>query len=388
MAKLALIITLVYSCLYNTRAFGQSPDDSVCAVSITGLAGLRTFSEKQTSSKGKFWGIEAAYKLNMTNNTSDWVKMMNVKDIDFAFSYRNLTGLHLTEDPNTKGFIGTAYSVVSRLEISLFQLKRIDVLLSPGMGFTYVTQTFYTNHNLLIGSHLNATFEMGLKTDIPINHSTKIEAGADLFHFSNTGIKLPNIGVNTLSATLGVVHNINDVEKPDHAIAFNIDRKSSIDIGAGIGHRGLIQVFQRKLSIADSIKHAQAPSHLNNLGFYVGYNYRLNSLISLKAATDIVYYLVTYDLINYLTTVQGYGTSEDKFNTGISLGGDLWLGRLAFEANYGYYLHFKYATTPVNFYYTFGAKYFFTPWAAFEAKVYLHGVEAQYTNFGVLFNVK
>ena len=360
------------------------------SISVTGFYGLKIFSAEKNYMAGNYWGTEVAYNLNLKNNLSDWVKMLNAKNLSFAFSYFNLDNVYLTQKAGTKGFLGDDYSLFSRLELSIIQFDKVDFLLTPGFGLTYATKTYRTNYNPLIGSHINLGAQIGLKLETPVSASTKIQLGLNFFHYSNAAFKLPNDGVNTINSSIGIISDIGYKETPHKTLAFNIDNKSAFEFGLGLGHRGLLQIVQQKLSPADSIKQEYAVSHLNNAGFYAGYNYRLNSLLSIKAATDVVYYFVTYNAVNYLSkisTSQELGTSYDKFSVGTSLGGDIWLGRFVFEADYGYYLHLKYGQTPIYTYWNFGAKYYLTNWLALEAKEYLHGTEAHYANFGLLFHV-
>ena len=390
MIKHVLLFSLILIVISVNKGYSQDNSNIPVgrnSISFTGFEGLKIFSAEKNYMNGNFWSLEAAYNLNMVNNNSDWVKMMGVKDIGFAFSYRNMDNVSLTNRPGTEGFIGDAYALTSRLDISLLEAGKIDFFLTPGFGFAYVTKSYRTNYNPLIGTHINFAAEIGLKMEAPITNSTKLRAGVHLFHFSNAAFKLPNDGVNTINATLGVIQDINLVEKPRKTYAYNFDDKGAFEFGLGIGHRGLLQIVKQKLSPADSLKQLSATSHLNNMGFYAGYNYRLNSLLSIKAATDIVYYFTTYDNENKLATSQEFGTSYDKFSVGTSLGTDIWLGRTVFEANYGYYFHFAYGQTPIHGYWTFGAKYYLTPWIAIEAKQYLHQTEAHYANFGLLFHL-
>lgn len=386
-----LLCFLSLLCLNKKLLFAQNKESSSLpafnSISITGLNGLSIFSAEKNYMKGNFGGGEIAYNLNLKNNESDWVRMLNASAISFAFSYQGAENVYLTQRVGTNGFLGNAYSFVSLLDISLFKAGKIDFFFAPGFGVTYNEKTYRTNYNPLVGSHVNLAAQIGLKLAAPVSPSTKIQVGLQLFHFSNAAYKLPNDGVNSINVSIGIVRDINIAESPRKITAFNIDHKSSFEFGLGFGHRGLKQTYQQKLLPADSVKLEYATSHLNNVGFYAGYNYRLNSLLSLKVATDMVYYSTTFNSSNFLNTAQEYGTSYDKFSVGTSIGTDIWLGRVVFEADYGYYLHFKYDIPPVYTYWNFGAKFYVTNWLALEAKEYLHGTEAHYANFGVLFHV-
>lgn len=339
--------------------------------------------------RGYIWGVTAGYNFSMEKNNSYWARALNAKNVAVAVSYANMKDAIPTKAFQTKGFLGDAYSIQSQLDIPLLDIDKTSIIFSPGFGLTYVTQTFRTTDNPLVGSHLNMSATLGVKVEVPVTHTTKMVAGFGLFHFSNAAYKLPNEGVNFLNTSLGIVEGLNTIEKEKKASFADTEDKSAFEFGIGMGHRGLQQQFNvPATSLSDSLQSKFGTSKLNNIGMSAGYNYQLNPLISLKAASDVVYYTTTYYLPNYKTTTQEYGTSKDNLSVGLSGGFDIWLNRLVFEGNYGYYLHLNYATTPVHTYWIFGAKYYFTPWLAFEAKEYLHQTEAHYANFGVLFHVK
>lgn len=339
--------------------------------------------------KGNIWGVTAGYNFSMEKNKAYWTRALNAKNVAVAFSYINMEDAGPVQASQAKGFLGDAYNLRSQLDICLFNIDKTNFMISPGFGLTYVTKTFRTTDNPLVGSHVNMNVILGAKLEIPVVRSTKIVAGVDLFHFSNTAFKLPNKGVNLLNASLGIVEGLNSVNKERKVSFAATEDKGAFEFGIGIGHRGLQQQFNAPAtSLNDSLQRKFGTSKLNNIGISAGYNYRLNPLISFKAASDVIYYTTTYYLPDYKTTVQEYGTSKDKLSVGLSGGLDVWLNRLVFEGSYGYYLHLNYATTPIHTYWIIGAKYYFTPWLAFEAKTYLHLAEAHYTNFGVLFHLK
>ena len=388
-----ILLSCLLALLYVDICFAQGPSqqsqrgqNSLFANYFSNISAL---GGESYQIKGNIWGVTAGYNFSMEKNKAYWTRALNAKNVAVAFSYINMEDAGPTQAPQAKGFLGDAYSLRSQLDICLFNIDKTNFMLSPGFGLTYVTKTFRTTDNPLVGSHINMNVILGAKLEIPVVRSTKIVAGIDLFHFSNTAFKLPNKGVNLLNASLGIVEGLNSVNKERKVSFAATEDKGAFEFGIGIGHRGLQQQFNAPAtSLNDSLQRKFGTSKLNNIGMSAGYNYRLNPLISFKAASDVIYYTTTYYLPDYKTTVQEYGTSKDKLSVGLSGGLDIWLNRLVFEGSYGYYLHLNYATTPIHTYWIIGAKYYFTPWLAFEAKTYLHLAEAHYTNFGVLFHLK
>jgi len=388
-----ILLSCLLALLYVDVCFAQGPSqqsqrgqNSLFANYFSNISAL---GGESYQIKGNIWGVTAGYNFSMEKNKAYWTRALNAKNVAVAFSYINMEDAGPAQTSQAKGFLGDAYSLRSQLDICLFNIDKTNFMLSPGFGLTYVTKTFRTTDNPLVGSHINMNVILGAKLEIPVVCSTKIVAGIDLFHFSNTAFKLPNKGVNLLNASLGIVEGLNSVNKERKVSFAATEDKGAFEFGIGMGHRGLQQQFNAPAtSLNDSLQRKFGTSKLNNIGISAGYNYRLNPLISFKAASDVIYYTTTYYLPDYKTTVQEYGTSKDKLSVGLSGGLDVWLNRLVFEGSYGYYLHLNYATTPIHTYWIIGAKYYFTPWLAFEAKTYLHLAEAHYTNFGVLFHLK
>ena len=388
------IVLLLMLCAINT--FAQENKNSI---EITPFVGLKTFTADSVL-KGSSWGVEATYHINMANNQSDWVKMLNVRNVDVALSYRNNDNIYIAKrQATTTGFLGNYYGAVARIGISLATVGKTELLLNPGFGFGYTTQSYYTNDNPLVGSHINFTAQIGLKVTTPITNSTRLFAGVDVYHYSNAAFKLPNYGVNSINATFGIAQDINQTAPKTAHKAFENNNRNTFEFGLDLGRRGLVQDgggFAQHPEYKEIQKNAT--SELYQSGIYLGYNYRLNSILSLRGGIDGVYYFKTLDdqdgIDHYYATYQELGSSYDKLRVGASLGAELWLGRFSLPVNYGYYIHYKYfrptygsSYSPPDTYWTFGARYYLTPHFALEAKQYLHRTQADFAGFGVIVKI-
>ncbi|WP_295655546.1 acyloxyacyl hydrolase [uncultured Mucilaginibacter sp.] len=387
----------IFTCLSLQHARAQDKQNSI---EFSPVYGLQMFSGEGNTLKGQFYGVEATYHLNMANNEAPWVRMFRVKRISFAASYRQLDGAYLVKQPGSTGILGNVFGLTSRLDISLFNIGATDVRVTPGFGFAYATQDYYTDNNPLIGSHINFTAQAGLKVVTPVSKTTRLLAGIDIYHYSNAAVKLPNDGVNVLNASIGIDH---DIDKAGPGTSQTNEKyktfaKHSFEFGANIGRRGLFQTNQG-ISPAESQYQRTATSHLYKSGFYAGYTYRFNSLFGFKLGADAIYYYTTLDTIqtinHFYATFQELASSYDRWTVGISAGPDIYLGRVVFDINYGQYLHFNayqglkgFHPDPPNWYWDFGGKYFITPSFALEAKQYLHRTEADYVGIGILYRVK
>lgn len=393
MTKKITLIALIFLFTIISKVTAQGKN----SIEISPDIGVQMFSAEQNTLKGNFEGGEVVYHLSMANNPADWVKMLHVNDISFAASFRQMGDVYLVKQPGSKGILGDCYGITSRLDITLAQMGRSQLRFIPGFGFAYATQSFYTNNNPLVGSHINFTAQAGVKFITPVSSSTRLVAGLDIYHYSNAAVKLPNDGVNALNASVGIDHDLN-VQGPGESKnmrSFKNYKRSAFEFGFNIGRRGLVQQGGGidGQALIDYQKNAE--SKLYKSGFYAGYSYRLNPVLGLRLGTDAVYYYKTLDTIqniqHFYATYQELASSYDKWRVGVSVGTDIWLGRVAFDINYGQYLHFHsyqgtygFNPNPPNWYWTFGGKYFINQWLGIEVKQYLHRTEADYAGFGFI----
>jgi hypothetical protein len=379
---LACLLSILITATYCAQAQDTTVHNSV---EVTPLYGLKMFSSEHHQLKGDLYGAEVGYHISMQNNKADWIRLLHVQDIGIIAYYRNMDNIYLDGLANSRGILGKIYGVESRLDISLLKSGKTQLFFIPGFGFLYATEDYLTNQNILVGSHLNFNAQAGFRLTQQITPTTKLQVGIDLFHYSNAGVRIPNNGINAINASVGAIQSIDATglaSTPHEASTF---RRSSFEFGADVGVRGVINDTTNKAQPYGPVK-----SYIKT-GFYFGYNYRVSPVLSLKLGSEYIWYQKTYDKNDFYGTYQFTATSYDKWRYGVSLGGDLWMGKLAMQANYGYYLHFKSYTEstfgPIKTYWTIGLKYYVLPWMALQAKQYLNRTEADYVGFGVIFRL-
>jgi len=383
-------------------AFAASAQTNKNSIELSAFTGLSIFSAEGNTLGGKPYGLEAAYHINMADNQADWVKGLNVRDVSIALSYRNMEDIYLKKKANTTGILGDYIGAVSRISVVLAKSGGTEFLLVPGFGFGYATQTYYTDdRNILVGSHINFTAQIGAKVLTPISSSTRLIGGLDLYHYSNAAFKNPNDGINSVNFSLGIDHDISAAAPQTAKHQFNNYQKHSFELGIGIGRRGLVETGGGldPVGYPQNVAYQRtATSDLYQSGLYLGYNYRLNPVLSLRAGLDADYYYRTLDTVSnvhhFYATYQELGSSYDRIRLGASIGAELWMGKLSFPVNFGHYIHFHYFVptydhtySPPDFYWSFGARYYLASWVALEAKQYLHRTQADFANFGLVFKL-
>ena len=340
---------------------------------LNGLVGLSSFTAEKYKLPGHLLGAEFAYHFDMANNKAPYIRILNIQAIDAVFGMRSFNNVSVIDSVSTTHPIGHVYTVMGRLEIPIVKLGGTRLVFSPALGVAYATGTYFSNGNPLIGSHINLCTQAGVFISTPLSQTIAIKGGIDIFHYSNGAVRVPNNGINTVEASFGLIKTLNTPGPQTNSKAFSEFYKHSFEIGFDVGRRGV----------------QKAEGGLYKTGFSAAYNYRLSPVLSLKAGGEAVYYYTLYHpdndpKTNLEPTYQYHGTSFDRWRYGLSGGADLWMGRLAIMANYGFYLHYK-STTKINSYWTPGVKYYVLPWMALQVKAYIHGSDCDYLGGGLIF---
>jgi len=329
---------------------------------------IDNFSANQNFLQGSAYGGELIYHYNVNRSPKKWSSDLGIKSIDVIFNYKHMGSITRIADPK-KGEFGDTYSLLGGLTFPLLNVNKVELAFTPGFGILYAGESWYSNQNPIIGSRLNFGLKAGLKASVPLNEKTAVSANLDVLHYSNGGTRVPNNGLNTVSVGLSIIRALsNNVEVKTPSFENEAYKKHSFDLGINIGRRGVYQ----------------SRDGLYKTGLYGGYNYRLTSYLALGAGIDAVYYYTIYDANRNLETYQSKASSLDRWRVGAAIGPDLWMGKLAFMAKYGYYLHYN-SLLPVKTYWTAGAKYKLNNWLGLQSKIYIHQTEADYVGFGLMF---
>ena len=329
---------------------------------------INSFSANQNKLQGNAYGGELSYHYNVNRDPKKWSSDLGIRSIDVIFNYKRMADVTRIAAP-IKGEFGDSYGLLGGLTFPLFNVSKLDVAFTPGFGILYAGQSWFSNKNPVVGSKLNFGLKAGLKASLPISNEITLGANLDVLHYSNGGTRVPNNGLNVVSAGLSIAAALNNaVETPTPTFETENYKKHSLDLGINLGRRG---VYQSK-------------DGLYRTGLYGGYNYRVASYLALGAGVDAVYYHTVYDPNRVLETYQSNASSFKRWRVGAAIGPDLWMGNFAFMVKYGYYLYYD-SLKPIKTYWTAGAKYKLNNWLALQSKIYIHQTEADYVGFGLMF---
>lgn len=367
--------------------------DSLNSLSLAGKTGTIS-SPAEHKPTGAVYGVDLEYRVNMIRDSAGWVRVLHVKYIGIDASYLTMKDVSLIGVPDSKGMLGNSYGLMTRLGMSICQIGSTDIVFRPGIGFEYATETFQTNRNPIVGSHLNFALQAGIVVETALSASTKLTLSADITHVSNAYMRSPNAGENIAAVSIGIIENINQKGPAKNEDRFGAGGRSSVEFNIGVGQRDFTRTGYfnnnptgQKYVSYDQQK-AEGTSNLNNVAASLTYDYQVSSVFSLKIGTDAVYYTQTFSPDNFFKTYQGPITSYTPLTVGISTGIGMTLGRLVFVADYGWYVHSNFLDRNTKSYWTFGPKYYLTNWMALFTKVSFAGNESSYANAGISFSIK
>lgn len=371
LGRLRLFVTSLSFLTFSfVNAWAQQAP-SIHAISIKPTFGV-DMANPGGSIRNFLYGIHASYDRDLSASDQPWVNLLNAKGLSFGVLWHNMDHMKETVDGQTYSH-GMAIGVLSEVDFQLLQTGRVKLLLTPGMGLTYITETIDTQPTTTtVGSHLNLVLTAELGLEIPVSDRTSLSATANILHYSNGGLKIPNGGINTINGAIGVKTALGDAQRAPSARLndFHPIVGGSGELVVGIGRRG-------KYRTRDGFWRT---------GIYGGYNYYLNQAFGFKAGMDMIYYHEVFDMNNFDATFQYYGSSYDRVRLGASAGAEVGLGRFAVNGMFGKYLYYR-SFHGIQWYWTSALRYYLTPNIGLQSTLYMHRVQADYLNWAVIFRI-
>jgi len=171
----------------------------------------------------------AIYK--RVTGTKSWHNLYYKPCVGFNLLYTNFSGNTLLKS----AFGGQAFIDFCKRS---YNKNSFHFRLAGGLG--YVQQPFNRENNfknIAIGSHLNGLIQLGYYFDKNISRKIGASVGASITHLSNGAIKVPNLGLNILTA--GIIFHCSNKNFDDIKTIKLIDtipqkKHFEITIGAGI----------------------------------------------------------------------------------------------------------------------------------------------------------
>ncbi|MCB9034491.1 MAG: acyloxyacyl hydrolase [Chitinophagales bacterium] len=105
--------------------------------------------------------------------------------------------------------MGNAYAAFVYWKYPIVRSKIVDFNIKMGIGAAYATKKYdekENSYNNVLGSKLNAFVELRFGLEWKIASQVKLITAFTYSHYSDGAVKLPNLGINTPTGTLGIIY--------------------------------------------------------------------------------------------------------------------------------------------------------------------------------------
>ncbi|MGB1039872.1 MAG: acyloxyacyl hydrolase [Flavobacteriales bacterium] len=146
-------------------------------------------------------GVELTW-IHQVKGNKPWHGLFNYPQKGISFYYFNLS---------SKKHFGYGLGLLPHINFPIGSKRRFGIKVGYGLGYVQKPYDVKQNFkNLVIGTKINVLFNTGVNYNWNITEKIKFNCGLDLIHFSNGAFKLPNLGINNLTAKLGFAFKIGE----------------------------------------------------------------------------------------------------------------------------------------------------------------------------------
>ncbi|MGB0895950.1 MAG: acyloxyacyl hydrolase [Flavobacteriaceae bacterium] len=295
-----------------------------------------------------------------------WQERFNYPDVGVSFLYQNLKNEYLGEN----------YSLYAHY--NFYFLKR-NLMFRIGQGIAYASNPYDsdTNHrNVAFGTRLLSSTYMMLnyKKERLFKSRFDLQTGLTLTHYSNANIKAPNTSVNTISVNAGLTYNL---DKNDE-VTYIQREKDSTAINKKIRYN---IAFRGGINQGDVIGTKQYPFYIAS--FYA--DKRLGQVSALQLGADAFFSMFLKEEIRYNTIAypeNNIDPDTDYKRIGVFLGHELFINKLSFITQLGYYVYYPYEFE-TRVYERIGLKRYFGDKVFGAVTLKAHGAAAEALEFGI-----
>ena len=308
-----LFTTLAFLLTLFPSIFAQEEESH--AFSITGQADYGFMIGHHSEMKAlstRYFPSFRIYAAHQTTGKKLWHRYYNYPEVGIGVYYSPLT---FSEE------LGHAITVFAFIDRPIGENFWSTVRLRFGFGPGYLTSKFdpeTNNQNIAIGTHWNIFLLLELQKEFHLSENLNLNAGIGIAHFSNTGVQLPNYGINLPSVQVALKYKIGKQEIDKSAIS-EPTYKTWI-------HEVLLSVGRRQSSMMN------AKATTINARYLAIYSLTFKS--ALAASADL--FVSNADKFHY-----EYEYIDDSFQAGVAAGYLLNLEQFQFMLQWGFYLYNK-----------------------------------------------
>lgn len=226
---------------------------------------------------------------------------------------------------------------------SAFKERSVRLNFRLGFGVAYISRAFdrLENHkNIAIGSHLNALIDLRFNSSIRVAKHLLIQPGIGLTHASNGSSRVPNLGINMPTLSIGLAYDLSaGTRQRIRDTILPVEKKLHFHLVAGSGWTQIEPAGGKNYFIG---------SLSGNLAWPLNNRWRLISGLDLiyNAANLEKLHRDTIPVANDLVNLQ----------SGVKAGGELFIGKVSIPLEMGVYMYTKMVRNG-SIYHRFGLRY-------------------------------
>lgn len=298
-----------------------------------------------------------------TYGLNAWEARYNYPEYGVSLTYQNLKN----------DVLGTNFALYAHY--NFYFLKR-NIMLRIGQGLAITSNPYdkYQNpkNNAFGSTIMSSTYLMLNYKRERLFRRFGVQAGLSLIHYSNANVKAPNTSINTIGLNLGVTYNLDAEDavyiKTDSVEKFNEPIKYNIAFRSGINE-------------SDVVGSGQFPFY--TLSAYA--DKRLSHKSAIQFGADVFFSEFLKELIYYNSVAfpeLNVSGDEDYKRVGLFVGHELFINRLSFLTQFGYYVYYPYDFEGRT-YFRIGLKRYFGKKFYGAITLKSHAAKAEAVEFGI-----
>ncbi len=293
-----------------------------------------------------------------------WHQRFNYPDFGISASYQNLKTKELGENFGLYG------------HFNFYFLNR-KLMFRIGQGLALTTNPYNkleNPRNNAFGSKImSSTYAMVNYRLERIFDRFGFQAGLSMIHYSNANVKAPNTSVNSITANIGIIYDLNSAEK-EYVYDLSADEKFTEAVRYNL-------VLRSGVNESDVVGSGQFPFYI----FSAYADKRVNHKSAFQLGGDLFFSNFLKELIRYSAVAfpeNGVDRDTDYKRVGVFIGHELFINRLSLITQLGYYIYY-----PFDFegrtYQRIGLNYYFSnKWFA-AVTLKSHAAKAEAVEFGI-----
>ena len=236
------------------------------------------------------------------------------------------------QSTSNRSVMGDAFHVAATIRYPLLEREKWMLSLGGGIGIAYVSQIYDALNNptnIVMGAHLNAVALLRVRYDLSLTDRLTSFVALQYAHYSNSRLRIPNIGMNIPQLCFGFGYRIDRPNKP----IFSANLSSSTETLDSIPN--IFSPFIRFGLGMTEIGGTRGPTHPSYC-IELGVQRIMTDISKLTLSIEYLYDWSTFRFINNQTKQNSHW---DFARMSIQVGHELMFGHLAFVTIFGVYLN-------------------------------------------------